>query len=121
MGKIVVRKRSNGHYQYSFEVAPINGKRKRKYGSGYRTKAEALAAGAEAMVEYNQAGAPYKPCNMSYSDYLDYWLDNYCRKKLTDNTISSYEPILGYILSQGLVVIDLLTSMPKLFKILSMI
>lgn len=35
-----VRKRGN-FYQYQFEVAPINGKRKQVTKSGFKTKAEA--------------------------------------------------------------------------------
>ena len=39
-----VRKRGN-FYQYQFEVAPINGKRKQVTKSGFKTKAEAEKAG----------------------------------------------------------------------------
>ena len=90
MAKIITRKRGST-YQYRFEIASVGGVRKWIYKSGFKTKKEAEIAGAEAMAEYKQAGAPCEPCNMSYADYLDYWLDNHCRKKLRDNTVSSYE------------------------------
>ena len=94
MAKISVRKRGSG-YEYRFAIAPVNGVRKWYQKSGFRTKAEAEKAGAEAMAEYNNAGAPAKPCNMSYSDYLDYWVDNYCRKNnLAYNTITTYETLI---------------------------
>ena len=37
MAQISTRKRGNT-WEYSFEIAPINGKRKRKSKSGFRTK-----------------------------------------------------------------------------------
>ena len=45
-----VRKRGN-FYQYQFEVAPINGKRKQVTKSGFETKAEAEKAGIKAYNE----------------------------------------------------------------------
>ena len=47
-----VRKRGN-FYQYQFEVAPINGKRKQVTKSGFKTKAEAEKAGIKAYNEYD--------------------------------------------------------------------
>lgn len=93
MARVIVRKRGRG-YEYRFEIASVNGIRKWIQKSGFRTKAEAERVGAEAMTEYYKAGAPFEPCNMSYSDYLDYWLDNYCRRNLTYNTISTYESLI---------------------------
>ena len=89
MGKVNVKKRGNV-YQYQFEIAPINGKRKFLNKSGFRTKAEALEAGTLAYTEYLNAGVPFKECKISYSDYLDYWVENYCKTNLKYNTISAY-------------------------------
>ena len=72
-----VRKRGN-FYQYQFEVAPINGKRKQVTKSGFKTKAEAEKAGIKAYNEYDQTGHSFKPSTISYSDYLDYWLKEHC-------------------------------------------
>ena len=44
MGSVNVRKRGNT-YQYYFEAAPVNGKRKQISKSGFRTKTEALEEG----------------------------------------------------------------------------
>ena len=93
MAKISVRQRGSG-YEYRFAIAPVNGVRKWIQKSGFKTKKEAYNAGAEALAEYNNAGAPSKPCNMSYADYLDYWVDNYCKKNLAYNTISTYETLI---------------------------
>lgn len=93
MAEISVRKRGK-YYEYRFGVAPIDGKRKWSQKSGFKTKKEAKNAGAEALAEYINAGAPAKPCNMSYSDYLDYWVDNYCKRELAYNTIATYETLI---------------------------
>lgn len=44
MAQINTRKR-NGKWEYRFEIAGMDGKRKQKSKGGYRTKAEALKAG----------------------------------------------------------------------------
>lgn len=38
-----------------------------------------------AQSEYLNVGVPFKECKMSYGDYLEYWLDNYCRVNLKYN------------------------------------
>ncbi len=68
-------------YQYQFEIASVNGTRKYKNKSGFKTKAEALEAGYIAYTEYINVGNPFKNSKLSYSDYLDYWLENYCKTK----------------------------------------
>ena len=89
MGKVNIKKRGNV-YQYKFEIAPVNGKRKFLNKSGFRTKAEAIEAGTLAYTEYLNAGVPFKECKISYSDYLDYWVENYCKTNLKYNTINAY-------------------------------
>lgn len=93
MSRVNVRPRGKV-YEYRFATASINGVRKWIQKSGFKTSNEAYNAGVEALAEYNNAGAPTKPCNMSYADYLDYWVDNYCRKNLVYNTISTYETLI---------------------------
>ena len=82
-------------YQYQFEIAPVNGTRKYINKSGFRTKAEAIEAGNIAYTEYINAGKPYKESKVSYSDYLDYWLNNYCKNNLKYNTIQAYKTIIN--------------------------
>ena len=48
MGKVSTRKRGKT-WQYYFQLASVNETRKWKTGSGYRTKAEAQAAGTKAL------------------------------------------------------------------------
>lgn len=93
MGNVNIKKRGKV-YQYQFEIAPVNGKRKYINKSGFRTKEEAIEAGNLALHEYLNAGVPFEECKISYSDYLDYWLNNYCRVNLRYNTIKAYETII---------------------------
>lgn len=90
MGQLRTRKRGST-WQYSFEAAPIDGKRKSISKGGFRTKAEALAAGALALSEYNASGQSFTPSDISVADFLDYWLDHYCKMNL------KYTTQLGYL------------------------
>lgn len=93
MANVGIKKRGKV-YQYQFEIASVQGKRKWITKSGFKTKAEAQEEGNKAYTEYLNAGVPYKECNISYSDYLDYWLKNYCETNLKYNTIQAYTNII---------------------------
>lgn len=88
-----VRKRGNV-YEYNFDVAKIEGKRKRITKSGFKTKAEALKQGTIAYNEYLNTGRKVVSNEMSYSDFLDYWLDNHCKINLKYHTIEAYSNIV---------------------------
>ena len=77
MADVTVQKRGEV-YQYKFEIASIDGKRKFKNKSGFATKSEAKQAGIIAYNEYLNTGHSFKPKTMSYSDYLDYWMKEHC-------------------------------------------
>ncbi len=93
MGQLRVRKRGST-WEWSFEGAKIGGKRNPISKSGYRTKADALAAGTQAKAEYENAGRVFTPSEMSVSDYLDYWYSNYVQTNLAYNTQISYERLI---------------------------
>jgi len=90
MAEINTRKRGK-HWEYYFEVARVKGKRKRFSKGGFTTKADALSAGTKAMNEYLNAGTVFVPTELSVSDYLDYWIEIYCRPNLKPTTIASYK------------------------------
>lgn len=92
MSGVNITKRGNV-YQYQFEAGKINGKRKRINKSGFRTKKEAEEAGAKAYSEYLNTGLDFKESTITYADYLDFWLDNYCRLNLKYNTVEAYRTI----------------------------
>lgn len=87
-----VRTRKRGKYwEYEFDAAKVAGKRNRISKSGYKTKAEAVAAGAAAMAEYNSSGIKFIPSEMSYADFLDYWIESYCLITLKKTTLENYK------------------------------
>ncbi len=76
MVKVQVKKRGKT-FQYTFEIAPQDGKRKWISKSGFKSKPEAERAGIKALNEYLETGHSFKPSQISYSDYLDYWMKEY--------------------------------------------
>ena len=75
MASVNVTKRGD-KWQYRFEGATVNGKRKQYSKSGFRTKKEALEAGTKALAEYNQGGVPFTPSDISVADYINHWVQN---------------------------------------------
>ena len=93
MGKVSIMKRGN-FFQYRFEIASQGGKRKFINKSGFKTKRDAYEAGMKAYNEYLNTGRKFEPSNMSFSDYLDYWIKTYCEVNLRYSTILSYQNII---------------------------
>ena len=93
MGKISTRKRGST-WEYSFEIASLDGKRKRKSKSGFRTKADALKAGTQAKAEYDSTGEIFEASDISISDYLDFWLDDYVEKNCKASTRQTYSQVI---------------------------
>lgn len=99
------RKRSDGsnNWEYYFEIASIDGKRKRISKGGFRTKKEASEEGVRALNKYNNGDHVLTPTEMSFSDFLDSYLDKYCKNELANETVTNYKkmtrlyikPVLG--------------------------
>ena len=89
MGDIHVRKRGEKWY-YSFEVASVDGKRKRIERVGGTRKSDALAKGIQALNEYNNAGQHFEPSTISVADFLDIYMEQH---SLVNNR---YNTLLGY-------------------------
>lgn len=89
MSNVTIQKRGN-FYQYKFEVAKVEGKRKFINKSGFETKDEAIKAGNIAYTEYLNTGLNFKENTISFSDYLDYWYENYCEVNLKYNTRENF-------------------------------
>ncbi len=90
---ITTRKRGTT-WEYRFECARVNGKRKQVSKSGFRTKKEAVEAGTKAYNEYMNSGQVYAPTEISVSDYLDFWLINVASMTLKENTLTGYKRII---------------------------
>lgn len=88
-----VRKLGEKWY-YSFEMAPINGKRNRRERVGGTTKKEAEAALRRAIQEYNDTGFSITENKMSVADYLDYYYEHYVLNELRVNTQKNYKGII---------------------------
>lgn len=89
MASVNVRKRGE-KWQYQFEAAIINGKRKQISKSGFRTKKEALESGTKALAEYNNCGLTFTPSEISFNDYLNYWIKEYAQVNLKETTVDNY-------------------------------
>jgi integrase len=84
------RKRGD-KWEYRFDGAKIDGKRKQITKGGFKTKKEAQEAGTKALAEYNNAGIHFVPSELSLSDYLDYWMAEYCKINLKQTTYINYD------------------------------
>ena len=89
MATLNVTKRGD-KWQYRFEAASVDGKRKRVSKSGFKTKKEAVEAGTRALAEYNESGQTFNLSSISVADYLDSWIDSYCKMNLKYNTQLGY-------------------------------
>ncbi len=108
MAKVNVRNRNKNNldkkpnWEYRFEAAKIDGKRKHITKAGFRTKKEALEAGAVALAEYNSGVSSIKPSDISLSDFLDKWMEQYVKVNLRHKTQASYQGIINNHLKPNL-------------------
>ena len=97
MARIIITNRGDKKkpsWQYRFELAKVDGKRKYASKAGFKTKEEAEKAGNIALTEYFRSGKHFEPSEMSVADFLDYWLNNYAAVNLADNTVTAYTNIV---------------------------
>lgn len=108
MSKINVRDRNKNtpgkkpNWEYRFEAAKIDGKRKHISKAGFKTKKEALEAGAAALAEYNNAGNIFSPAEISVADYLNFWLQQYGEMRLAISTRRNYGYVIKNIINPQL-------------------
>lgn len=101
MSELCLRKKGSS-WEYYFEAARVNGKRRKISKGGFRTKGEANRAGTQALHEYLNAGSVFTPSEMSMTDFLEEWLEA-CRSQWKASTYQGYakqvrshiEPRLG--------------------------
>ena len=94
MSNVTYRKRSNG-WEYRFDAGKVDGKRQQVSKGGFRTKAEAVKAGAERFREYNRGGVIINDTDISVAEYLDYWLFNICAIESKVATVNNYYGIIN--------------------------
>lgn len=84
------------NWEYRFYGAPIRGKRQVIQKCGFSPQAEAVEAGTKAYTEYMQVDSVFNPTEMSYSDCLDSWLENYVAVNCKDTTREGYSKRIEY-------------------------
>ena len=102
-----IRERSKGSFTITIELPKdsFSGKRKQKYYTFKGTKKEAEKFLTEKLRELD-TGVLVENTKMKFGEYLNFWLENSCKKNLSINTYEEYElkinkhikPILGNIL-----------------------
>lgn len=115
MGQLRLKKR-NKVWEYSFEIAKIDGKRKSISKSGFRTKAEAAKAGVLAKAEYDQTGIKYVPTELSFNDFLNIWISDYCEMNLKYSTTIGYNKKINIHIRPELGIYKLSTLNPTMLQ-----
>ncbi len=89
MAEVTARRRGS-KWEYRFELTPVGGKRKQFSRSGFETKKEALAAGANAYSNYIRKGEIFTPSSLSLADYMKIWQASYLEVNVKKQTQKSY-------------------------------
>ncbi|MBQ7739872.1 MAG: site-specific integrase [Eubacterium sp.] len=116
MTELLFRKRKTKAgivWEFRFEVASIDGKRKWFSKSGFKTKGDALKAGNKAYDDYYNNNI-HVDTNMSYADYLDDWMKDFIEDKKAQSTYNCYskiielyiKPALGNKMLRGITTMD---------------
>lgn len=122
MAKINVRDRNRKdpskkpNWEYRFEAAKVDGKRRHITKGGFRTKKAAEEAGLKAFAEYNSSGSQFTPKEISVADYLDYWYEQYVVTNLKYNTQRNYKGIIETHLKPKLGIYKLHTLKPQILQ-----
>ena len=90
MAQVTARKRGK-NWEYRFEIASVDGKRKQKSKGGFRTKAEAMKAGTEALNKYNNTGIVTTNSQMSVADFFDLWIEEFMIPNRRPSTVRATE------------------------------
>lgn len=106
-GKVLTRRRKNkaGEYtswEYRFQAASVDGKRQWITRAGFQTEQEAYAAGVVAYQEYQNSGVRFTPSEISVSDFMDYWLKEYCETNLKETTVLNYRKKLKNLIKPSI-------------------
>lgn len=81
-------------WSYYFDMGTVGGKRQKKEKGGFSTKKEAEAALAAALNEYNNAGMIFTPSEITVSDFLDLWYDQYVKMHCKYATQRNYDSVI---------------------------
>lgn len=82
------------HWEYRFEGSPVNGKRNTISKGGFKTKAECVAAATEVFNRYKKTGTVVVKTNLSVSDFMDFWYDNYVVLNCRESSCEKYKGVI---------------------------
>ncbi|SHH48558.1 site-specific integrase [Clostridium intestinale] len=88
----VIKRSNTWYYRVDVGIDPVTGLRKRKSKGGFRTKVEAEAALAKVINKVN-SGTFIEESKMTVEEYLDYWLNTYCKANLAPSTLKRYREL----------------------------
>ena len=119
-------RRRGSVWEYRFDIAKANGKRKQISKSGFRTKKEAESEGIKALTLYENGGLATNYKDISYADLLDMWY-NALLPSWSLNTAETYmnviklqlKPALGHYKVRSLSPIAMQEYINTIFKELS--
>lgn len=80
-----VRKRGNT-WSYRIDLGIVDGNRMQKEKGGFKKKPEAQSALRKAIDELENTGGVFEPTTISFSDYLNYFIENYIEINLRENS-----------------------------------
>lgn len=97
------QRKDTGTWEYRLELPKTGAKRNQKSRSGFKTKRECMQAGYAALAEYNKTGGNLASIDITVSDFLDLWIEEYCKVWLKDTTTDGYvkkiknhiKPVIG--------------------------
>ncbi|WP_075980811.1 site-specific integrase [Bacillus massilinigeriensis] len=87
--------------RYDAGKDPVTGARKQRKKGGFKTKKEAQKFLSEQLNEINK-GTYFEPKDITFSEFLDYWLDNHAKLNTAPKTIEGYSYIINLHLKPSL-------------------
>jgi integrase len=84
-------KKDGDSWRVVFDIGkdPVTGKRKQKKGR-FKTKKEAEKFLSEQLNSVDK-GTYFEPKDITFGEYLDYWLDNYAKPNTAQRTLENYQ------------------------------
>ena len=73
-----------------YDIKTATGERKQKKKRGFKTKKEAEKYLSEQLTAIDK-GTYFEPSEMTFSEYLDYWIENYAKPNTAQRTLENYQ------------------------------
>lgn len=111
MNGSVFKRGSSWYYKVTIGKDPQTGKRLQKSKGGFKTKKDCQVALAE-IITHVDKGTYVESSEMLIKDYLDYWLDTYCKTNLAPSSYKRYKELCQHVKNHiGMLKISALNTM----------